>query len=320
VFKLLLTVFLGLCIGAVVADQLFGPDQPAMPSSDSLGERWEPWRSWYRSLRLRGLRGIAAARAWLIAAGHRVAGGTRGAARWTRRSATATARLVPDTWQAASARRTAMAQRTAAHARHVAHLEAATERLDPLPPPVAPPLRPAPIRLAEPFDAPTVTPPAGLASVTAVPSLPPDAGGWDAPAAGPEPLPPTEPQPIPQPLGTGPQPGGPLGRPPWDALVRRPMPPEAPTPRRDGRDGQDGRDGRPGRRRRRDPLAWQPDQAARPPDPEWEEGVPTPVRVPVRTRVRSGAVLLALTGVFGVIAATMLVLAVLMAVHALDSL
>jgi hypothetical protein len=318
VFKLLLTVFLGLCIGAVVADLLFGPDQPATPSSDSLGQQWEPWRSWYRTLRRRGLRAVAATRAWLIVAGHRVADGTRGAARWTRQAAGATARLVPDTWQAASARRAAMAQRTAAHARHIAHLEAATDRLDPLPPPVAPPLRPAPIRLAEPFDAPAVPPPAGLASVTAVPGPPPDAGGWDAPAPGPEPqLPPTQPPTEPQPVGTGPPPGGPLGRPPWDALVRRPTPPEAPTPRRDGRDG---RDQRPARRRRRDPLAWQPDRPARAPDPEWDEGVPTPVKVPVRTRVRSGAVLLALTGVFGVIAATMLVLAVLMTVHALDSL
>src|SRR5262249_52482325 len=135
------------------------------------------------------------------------------------------------------------------------------------------------------------------------------------------------PGPPAQPVGAEPQAAAPLGRPPWDALVRRPMPSEAPTPLRDGQGqrGRYGRGGRPGvapgrRRRRRDPLAGQPGRVGLVPDPEWDEGVPTPVKVPVGTRIRSGMVLLALTGVCGVIAATILVLAVLMTVHALDSL
>jgi hypothetical protein len=63
-----------------------------------------------------------------------------------------------------------------------------------------------------------------------------------------------------------------------------------------------------------------PDEAERPPDPEWDEGVPVPLMVPRRVRARSAAVLLALTGVFGVLTATAFLVAVIMAVGALDRL
>jgi hypothetical protein len=107
----------------------------------------------------------------------------------------------------------------------------------------------------------------------------------------------------------------PLGRPPWDALVRRPMPSQAPTPSADGP-----RQGGRGRRSRRDPLDWEPRNADRPPDPEWDAGAPGPLTVPLRVRARSAAVLLALTGVFGVITAAAVLVALVMAVGALDKL
>jgi hypothetical protein len=225
-----------------------------------------------------------------------------------------------------------MAERTAAHARHVAHLEAVTPWHDPLPPPVAPPLQPD--------DAPAPDPRGPFPSVT--PSAP-AAPGTPAPApavsglVGP---------PVPararrrrlvdtseMPIDGGPgaagraengnesetrvESFGPLGRPPWDALVRRPLPREAPTPLADGPRGTAGR---ARNRSRRDPLDWMPRDAERPPDPEWDDGVPVPLSVPLRVRARSGAVLLALTGVFGVLTATALLVAVVMAVGALDKL
>ena len=45
-FTLVLTIVLGLCVGAVVADVLFGPEQPATSSSGSHGHQWDPWRRW----------------------------------------------------------------------------------------------------------------------------------------------------------------------------------------------------------------------------------------------------------------------------------
>jgi hypothetical protein len=104
---------------------------------------------------------------------------------------------------------------------------------------------------------------------------------------------------------------GPLGRPPWDALVRRPTPGQAPSPATDGR-------GRGRRRSRRDPLSWGPGDAERPPDPEWDEGVPAPIVVPMRVRARSAAMLLAMTTIFGVVAAAAVLIAVVMAVGALS--
>jgi len=75
-FTLVLTVVLGLCVGAVVADVLFGPEQPATSSSTSNGDQWDPWRRWWRQgrealgtfgiwLRKKGARGRAGvARGW----------------------------------------------------------------------------------------------------------------------------------------------------------------------------------------------------------------------------------------------------------------
>lgn len=61
-FTLVLTVVLGLCVGAVVADVLFGPEQPATSSSGSHGEdRWDPWRRWL--LNFRGFLGTLRPRA-----------------------------------------------------------------------------------------------------------------------------------------------------------------------------------------------------------------------------------------------------------------
>jgi hypothetical protein len=111
---------------------------------------------------------------------------------------------------------------------------------------------------------------------------------------------------------------GPLGRPPWDALVRGPRAgtttgptPALPRdPQRDAPAHAQGRNRRgPGRRRadRQVPV-----------DTEWDEGIPAPVYVPVRTRVRSGFVLLALTGVFGVMTATAFLVLLAMAMNALN--
>jgi hypothetical protein len=111
---------------------------------------------------------------------------------------------------------------------------------------------------------------------------------------------------------------GPLGRPPWDALVRGPRagtttgstPVVNGDPPREGPAHAQGRNRRgPGRRR--------PDRQV-PVDPEWDEGIPAPVYVPVRTRVRSGFVLVALTGVFGVMAATAFLVLLGVAMNALN--
>ena len=64
-FTLVLTVVLGLCVGAVVADVLFGPDQPATSSSGSNGDQWDPWRTWWR----RGREGLHAFGRWLRRSG-----------------------------------------------------------------------------------------------------------------------------------------------------------------------------------------------------------------------------------------------------------
>jgi hypothetical protein len=139
VFKLLLTVFLGVCVGAVVADLLFGPDQPATQTPESQGQHWEPWRSWYLSARRQSRRILAAVVAWTVATAQAVDRGTRRLGR----SAVAMVQLVPDSLRSMQTRRQAVAERNAAHARHVAHLEAVTPQHDLLPPPVAPPLHPS---------------------------------------------------------------------------------------------------------------------------------------------------------------------------------
>ncbi len=66
-FTLVLTVVLGLCVGAVVADVLFGPEQPATSSSGSNGDQWDPWRRWWR----RGREGLHAFGQWLRRSGER---------------------------------------------------------------------------------------------------------------------------------------------------------------------------------------------------------------------------------------------------------
>ena len=58
---------LGLCVGAVVADVLFGPEQPATSSSGSNGDQWDPWRTWWR----RGREGLHAFGQWLRRSGER---------------------------------------------------------------------------------------------------------------------------------------------------------------------------------------------------------------------------------------------------------
>lgn len=58
---------LGLCVGAVVADVLFGPEQPATSSSGSNGDQWDPWRRWWR----RGREGLHAFGQWLHRSGER---------------------------------------------------------------------------------------------------------------------------------------------------------------------------------------------------------------------------------------------------------
>jgi hypothetical protein len=343
VFKLLLTVFLGVCVGAVVADLLFGPDQPATPSADSTGQQWEPWRSWYRSARDHSRRVLAAVVAWTIGTAEAV---DRGARRLARSTAD-TVRLVPDTLRSIRARRAAVAERTAAHARHVAHREAVTPRQDPLPPAVGPssaspsvavpPVGPPPVAsssvsppVASPPLAPALDPLLGPGRRRNGPPMSaPDRIGPPVPASmrGQEEITTSE-LPATSPIGERERNGAvdglePLGRPPWDALVRRPTPAPAvpPSPGSNG-PGSNGPGGatRTRRRGRRDPLAWMPDEAERPPDPEWDEGVPVPLMVPRRVRARSAAVLLALTGVFGVLTATAFLVAVIMAVGALDRL
>lgn len=375
-FKLLLTVFLGVCVGAVVADLLFGPDQPATPDSGSQGQQWEPWRSWYASARRQSRRALAAITTWSVSAAQAIDRRARQAARWV----VATLQLVPDTLRSMRARRQATAERNAAHARHVAHLETVAPPRRPLPPPVAPtaappldpgsmggvsgvsgggaggagggadgvrgmggvggmggmggvetngaagpngdrapngadplvPADPAPPRAEWPQPLPLLLPSAVDPTEPRRPVLGPP---MDAPAAVGPPVPPslrgqelvqTSEMPVPDAadVGSG---SGPLGRPPWDALVRRPAPAEAPTPRRRGR----------GRRAaRRDLLSSAPGE--RPPDPEWDEGTPGPLVVPMRVRARSAAVLLAMTTIFGVVTATAILVAVVMAVGALN--
>ena len=389
VFKLLLTVFLGVCVGAVVADLLFGPDQPATQTSESQGQHWEPWRSWYLSARRQSRRILAAIVAWAVTTAQAV---DRGARRLGR-SAVAMVQLVPDSLRSMQTRRQAVAERNAAHARHVAHLEAVTPQHDLLPPPVAPPLHPSALPethgAVDPSRMSVMSGTGGMGEIEGTPvgpagangnSAPPNGSGqvgprgsnaarpigrrglgrpdtadpseaWgrpDLPDTGPRrprigppmaPPPPVGP-PVPARLrGQGlvetselPIDGGlvdlagrgeggalvdgstttgPLGRPPWGALVRRPTPGQAPTPGTDGR--------RRGlRRSRRDPLSWAPGDGERPPDPEWDEGVPAPIVVPMRVRARSAAMLLAMTTIFGVVTAAAVLIAVVMAVGALS--
>jgi hypothetical protein len=394
VFKLLLTVFLGVCVGAVVADLLFGPDQPATPSSDSQGQHWEPWRSWYAAVRRGARRVLAAVVGWLVAAGEALERGARRFGSWVAESV----QLVRDTATSVRARRSATAERNAAHARHVAHLERVAPRHDPLPPPVAPPASPldgsppldgsaepgadmpgVPVRGGR-SDVPGVGVPLGPAPQVPEGALPgvvrpgPVLRGRNGQLAGqangaaaangssaadgaatsaaeramrigppmgpPPPVGPPVPasrrgqelietSEMPAAAATDPTVPGrfePLGRPPWDALIRRPTPQEAPgsgtgagTGAGPGAGPDDPRPGRRRRRARRDPLAWSPD-GGRVPDPEWDEGVPAPLVPPKPVRVRSAAVLLALTGVFGVVTATAFLVAVIMAVGALDKL
>jgi hypothetical protein len=302
VFKLLLTVFLGICVGAVVADLLFGPDQPATPNPDSQGQHWEPWRSWYLAARDQSRRALAAVLTWVIGAAQAVDRGARRLAT----STVAAVRLVPDTVRSMGARRRAMAERTAAHARHVAHLEAVTPRHDPLPPPVAPPMHPG---WGPPMDQPARSDNGADVGAEAEAAIAAAAATWGE--TGVRSVAPGETDTFETDTFE------PLGRPPWDALVRRPTPGQAATPRADGPRGAATR---ARKKSRRDPLDWMPKEAERRPDPEWDEGVPVPLIVPMRVRARSGAVLLALTGVFGIVTATAVLLVVVMAVGALDKL
>jgi hypothetical protein len=115
------------------------------------------------------------------------------------------------------------------------------------------------------------------------------------------------------------QPGAlePLGRPPWDALVRGPQArTNGPVPRPEAQ-----RTGPPAHaqpRNRRGPGRRRADRQPTG-DPEWDEGIPAPLYVPLRRRIRSGVVLLALTGVFGVMTATLVLVLVAVAANALSN-
>ena len=98
---------LGLCVGAVVADVLFGPEQPATSSSGSNGDQWDPWRRWWRQ----GREGLGAFGIWLR---------RNGARGWE---------ALSRSWESLS--RSFPARR-----------EGSAPSPDVLPPPVAPPLHP----------------------------------------------------------------------------------------------------------------------------------------------------------------------------------
>jgi hypothetical protein len=107
--------------------------------------------------------------------------------RSTKAGSKASGQVVREGVEAVGARRRAWAQRQAAHARYVAHVEAETERtgmrsypLPPLPPPPAPPA--PPVRQPDPWP-----PPAQPPSVPPVPpsQLPPQPEPWPPPSGPP---------------------------------------------------------------------------------------------------------------------------------------
>jgi hypothetical protein len=118
VFTVLLTVILGVCIGAVAADLLFGPEQPATPDASSNGERWDPWRRWLGNVRHAICR-VAGRAGHVIVAGARAL--KTAAARLLDLSLVQPARAAHQARADLRSHRQARRQRKAAHARHMAH-------------------------------------------------------------------------------------------------------------------------------------------------------------------------------------------------------
>jgi hypothetical protein len=296
VFTLLLTVILGVCIGAVAADLLFGPEQPATPIASSNGERWDPWRRWLR-----------AARRLTHRTAQRVGSGMTLAARAVQ---TALAALVDVVWRRPrqagrqaladlGAHRQARRQRHAAHARHVAHRT-----------PLMPP-RAAALTWAD-EDAPA-----------------PEAPGWPEPAPlptesgngyGTSALPPTEsgngygPASLPSGHGNGTADGAAAGT---TAAPRSPVgrttTPDDPTlelaePRTAEMPAV--APARPSASRTELAAPPGPVETAREPEP-GDPGQRVPLVVPMRERLRALAILSVLVFVFGVAVASVLLVVIL---------
>jgi hypothetical protein len=131
---LLTVVILGLCVAAVVADLVGGPEQPATVSPRHHREYAGPWRNWLLALRGLVQRTVGRVQRGLGIASTKLQG-------WGRQLYAASRETVEaarESMQGVAARRRAATERQLAHARHVAHVEEVTESPEPypLPPPL----------------------------------------------------------------------------------------------------------------------------------------------------------------------------------------
>jgi outer membrane biosynthesis protein TonB len=355
VFTLVVTVVLVIVVGAVMADLLYGPEQPATPGTASHGDQWEPWRSWYRSLREWLARVLHDGRRTVPAVG-------RQAGRSTRRLVTAAVVHPTDvartTGRSVRHRLQARAERHAAHARHLAHVEhldvegdqmhvppapeaPAPEPREPQPEPVVADLAAAEPAGMEPF---TTEPlldepvPAFAPSAPAPPS--PPQVTTPTPAPTPTPVASTAPPPPPSPATAAPPPAAPpplqrsmlpgLTTPPGGVSAARPPAPmldygagevitgEHPIPVQ-GRRGPGRRGSAPGRRRRPAGRGDEPAprRSATRAGRRAPDGAIVPLQIPWRERLRALAILGLVCIVGGVVAASGLVILVLMITRAL---
>jgi len=295
---LLTVVILGICVTAVVVDVLWGAKQPATDSVRSHRDYGAPWQEWLRAaggwggrLGTEMYRGARKA----LRAGAQVVRGTAASSRAGRE-------VVREGVDAVDARRRARAQRLAAHARYVAHLQA-TRR---------PPPYPLPPRQAEPTAGsagPTAPPPPPPPPTPALAVPPPGAEAHPEttePPAPPPATPPDSPPPAPWPApaiaGTTPL-----------VQLRQATPADQRRARRQAR----------GPISSRPPIVLPPRPAPQPPrtartlEDLAEPGPGVPLTPPRRVRIRSALVVLMMTGMLGVVAASLVLVGLFLVVQAL---
>jgi hypothetical protein len=340
---LLTVVILGVCVAAVVVDVLWESDQPATDAAGSHRDYGGPWLEWLRAARDSLGRLGARCQSWASAAGRGVTGLVRGAAA----GSDAGRQAARESLEAIAERRRARAQRQAAHARYVQHLEAQSPPPNPLPP-LPPAYRAPPAGLEGPppsYPPDPWAPPLGHPTEPQAPPWPPPAQAADTveqhpPADAPTrvtpdgqgaPEPWTEPAhtmgtPVPQ--AAGEPPGGQEA--PEMSVYEEAWPPtrplgplvrDRPSPLPDQRRG---------RRRGRGPISPRP-PIVLPPRPSLTSLRPTAERPPDRTggvplqpppgvRIRSAAVLVVVMAMLGVLTAGLILAAVLVVVQALAGL
>lgn len=134
---LLTVVILGVCVAAVVADLVGGPEQPATTSARHHRDYGGPWKNW-----LAALQGSLTRTGQRILRGLEVIGtAIEKAVRAAIVSGQSWASAARASWVGLRAQRKALKERHAAHARHVVHIDEVTQPADtPEPYPLPPPL------------------------------------------------------------------------------------------------------------------------------------------------------------------------------------